>query len=437
MPKYASYIDSGIPLIGKIPEFWKVNRLKVCLKRKITDGPHETPLFLEDGVPFLSVDGIQDGNLLFEGCRFVSKEAHEQYSKKCLVEKNDILMGKAASTGKIARVKVDFPFSIWSPLALIKINPKIASPKFVEYALKSESSQIQIDHLCTSNTQKNISMDDIPKIRLCLPPIIEQMAIAEFLDKRTTQIDEAIKIKEQQIGLLKERKQIVIQRAVTQGLDQNVPMKDSKIDWIGNIPEHWEVKRAKYIFNEVDERSKTGDEELLSVSHMTGVTPRSEKNVNMFLAEDYSGSKLCRENDLVINIMWAWMGALGVSSQVGIVSPSYGVFRQKVKNTFNPIYLEYLLKSTKYIEYYNKVSTGLHSSRLRFYGHMLFAMKMGYPPIDEQNKIISYLDEQTKLIDEAVKVQDEQIVKLTEFKTSLIHDAVTGKIKVMPEMVED
>ncbi|EKO3839721.1 restriction endonuclease subunit S, partial [Vibrio harveyi] len=128
-------------------------------------------------------------------------------------------------------------------------------------------------------------------------------------------------------------------------------MKDSGVDWIGVIPEHWEVKRAKYIFDEVDERSKTGDEELLSVSHMTGVTPRSEKNVNMFMAEDYSGSKLCRENDLVINIMWAWMGALGVSSQVGIVSPSYGVYRQKVKDTFNPVYLEYLLKSTKYVEY--------------------------------------------------------------------------------------
>lgn len=214
-------------------------------------------------------------------------------------------------------------------------------------------------------------------------------------------------------------------------------MKASDVDWIGDIPEHWIVKRTKYIFDEVDERSRTGDEELLSVSHMTGVTPRSEKNVSMFMAEDYSGSKLCRKNDLVINIMWAWMGALGVSGQVGIVSPSYGVFRQKVKNTFNPIYLEYLLKSTKYVEYYNKVSTGLHSSRLRFYGHMLFAMKMGYPPIDEQNKIISYLDEQTQLIDDAVNVQNEQIVKLKEFKTSLINAAVTGKIKITPEMVED
>src|SRR5699024_10699140 len=141
---------------------------------------------------------------------------------------------------------------------------------------------------------------------------------------------------------------------VTKGLDPNVKMKDSGVDWIGEIPEHWEVKRAKYLFAEIDERSKDGSEELLSVSHMTGVTPRSEKNVSMFMSEDYTGSKLCKSGDLVINIMWAWMGALGVSRYMGIVSPSYGVFRQKQNQLFHPEYLEFLLKTTKYIEHYNQ-----------------------------------------------------------------------------------
>ena len=160
--------------------------------------------------------------------------------------------------------------------------------------------------------------------------------------------------------MLKERKQIIIQKATIQGLNSSVPMKDSGVEWVGHIPEHWNVKRAKYLFNEINERSNTGEEELLSVSHMTGVSPRSEKtNVYMFMAEDYTGSKLCHKNDLVMNIMWAWMGALGVSGQTGIVSPSYGVYRQKYENTFNPTYLEYLLKTTKYIEYYNKISTCL------------------------------------------------------------------------------
>lgn len=116
---------------------------------------------------------------------------------------------------------------------------------------------------------------------------------------------------------------------MTRGLDDRVVLKDSGVEWIGEIPMHWEVKRAKFLFDEIDDRSITGSEELLSVSHMTGVTPRSEKNVTMFQSEDYSGSKLCQKNDLVFNIMWAWMGALGISDRVGIVSPSYAIYRQK------------------------------------------------------------------------------------------------------------
>jgi type I restriction enzyme S subunit len=178
---------------------------------------------------------------------------------------------------------------------------------------------------------------------------------------------------------------------VTQGLDPDAPMRDSGVAWIGEIPKHWDIKRAKYLFKEVDERSTTGKEELLSVSHMTGVTPRSEKNVNMFMAEDYTGSKTCQKNDLVFNIMWTWMGALGVSDRPGIVSSSYGIFRQQEKDRFNPQYLEYLLKTTGYIEHYNKVSTGLHSSRLRFYGHMFFNMELGFPDRKEQDQIVTHI----------------------------------------------
>ena len=217
---------------------------------------------------------------------------------------------------------------------------------------------------------------------------------------------------------------------MTQGLDPNVPMKDSGVEWIGQIPEHWNVIRAKYLFKEVEERSVLGNEELLSVSHLTGVTPRSEKNVSMFMAEDYSGSKVCKRHDLVMNIMWAWMGALGVSDYDGIVSPAYGVYRQKIANTFNSEYLEYLLKTTKYIEHYNRVSTGLHSSRLRFYGHMFFNMKLGFPCLDEQSEIIVRIKNQTSKIELAVENLANQIEKLKEYKTTLINDAVTGKIKV-------
>jgi len=265
---------------------------------------------------------------------------------------------------------------------------------------------------------------------LPLPPKEEQIAIANFLDDKCGKIYIAVKQKENLIKLLKEQKQIIIQNAVTKGIESNRKMKNSGVEWIGEIPEEWKVKKCKYLFNEVDERSKEGKEDLLSVSHMTGVTLRSEKNVNMFLAEDYSGSKLCRKDDIIYNIMWAWMGALGASYQTGIVSPSYGVYRMKNSEFFNPKFLEYKLKITKYIEYYNRVSTGLHSSRLRFYSHMFMNMFLDFPTRDEQDKIINHIELQSSKIEKSIKLQEKQIKKLKEYKETLINSVVTGKVKV-------
>jgi type I restriction enzyme S subunit len=259
---------------------------------------------------------------------------------------------------------------------------------------------------------------------------LEQKKIVEFLDRTTTDIDRAIAQKQRLIELLQEQKAILINQAVTKGLNPNVPMRDSGIEWLGEIPEHWQVRRAKYIFREVDERSTTGEEELLSVSHITGVTPRSEKNVNMFMAEDYSGSKLCHKDDLIINIMWAWMGALGVANQTGIVSPSYGVFRQIKPGTFNSWYLEHLLRSIEYVAQYNRISTGLHSSRLRLYPHMFLSMEILLPPKDEQDQIEAITIDRIREIDAAIDSIDRETSVLEELRSVLISQAVTGKVKV-------
>lgn len=412
MPKYDEYKDSGIDWLGNIPHGWGIKKIyhlfRIGRGRVISQQE-----LVDDGkYPVYSSQTKNNGVLGYI----------QTYDFDCdqVTWTTD---GANAGTVFLRRGKHNCT-NVCGTLQPFK-NSNI-NLSFASYAL----SDITRFYKRPDTNGAKIMNNEMAHIKLMVPSYEEQSNIARFLDQKTTQIDDAISIKEKQIALLKERKQIIIQKAVTQGLYPDAPIKDSGVDWIGEIPKHWTVKKAKYLFNEVDERSKTGDEELLSVSHMTGVTPRSEKNVSMFLAEDYKGSKLCKEKDLVVNIMWAWMGALGVSGHTGIVSPSYGVFRQRRENTFNPVYLEYLLKTTKYIEYYNKVSTGLHSSRLRFYGHMFFAMKMGFPDFDEQNSIVRYLEEQTDKIDNAVAVQKSQIEKLKEYKTTLINSAVTGKIKV-------
>tara|TARA_R110001606_G_scaffold361754_3_gene514947 strand:+ start:65 stop:1354 length:1290 start_codon:yes stop_codon:yes gene_type:complete len=422
MPKYEEYISSEANWLGDVPASWELTRLGTRFSERRTKAS-------DVEYPPLSV--TRNGILP----QLESAAKTKDGDNRKLVKAGDFVINSRSDRKGSSGVS-DRDGSV--SLISIVLEPKNIHPKFCHHLLKSyvfieEYYRVGRGIVADLWTTR---YSEMRTIIIAIPTYDEQTLIANFLDKKTTQIDAAIAIKQQQIELLKERKKIIIQQAVTQGLNPNVPMKESGVEWIGQIPEHWEVKRAKYLFNEIDERSESGEEELLSVSHMTGVTLRSEKNVSMFMAEDYSGSKLCREGDLVINIMWAWMGALGVSYQVGIVSPSYGVYRQKEKNRFNPTYLEYLFKSEKYVEYYNKVSTGLHSSRLRFYGHMFFAMKVAYPSFEEQNKIIFYLVEQIRKIDLAVDFQFNQIQKLKEYKTTLISSAVTGKIKITSEFLD-
>ncbi|MHC5308015.1 restriction endonuclease subunit S [Bartonella sp. LJL80] len=201
--------------------------------------------------------------------------------------------------------------------------------------------------------------------------------------------------------------------------------RTTRVRWLPPVPEHWNEQRAKTFFREVDERSKTGKEELLSVSHLTGVTPRSQKNVTMFKAASYIGSKLCRPGDIVINTLWAWMAALGASRYAGIVSPAYGVYRPRKPDSFNPAYLDYLLRTRAYVAEYIGRSTGIRSSRLRLYPNQFLDIPLIQPPRPEQDQIVSYLRAQDAHIARFIKAKRDLIALLTEQKLQIIDQAVT------------
>jgi len=210
-----------------------------------------------------------------------------------------------------------------------------------------------------------------------------------------------------------------------EGLKPYPEYRESDHPWIDKIPAHWEEKRAKYLFREVDERSETGDEELLSVSHITGVTPRSQKNINMFLAESYIGSKLCQEGDLVINTMWAWMAALGVAKQSGIVSPSYGVYRPKSRDIFVNGYIDHLLRIKPYASEYFCRSTGIRSSRLRLYPESFLQIPILFPSYEEQILIVKFLRWINFQVRNYIQGKRKEIELLNEQKQVIIHQAVT------------
>lgn len=201
--------------------------------------------------------------------------------------------------------------------------------------------------------------------------------------------------------------------------------RQPKMRWLPAVPEHWNEQRAKTFFREVDERSKTGQEELLSVSHLTGVTPRSQKKVTMFKAASYVGSKLCRPGDIVINTLWAWMAALGASRHVGIVSPAYGVYRPHRADSFNPTYLDYLLRTRAYVAEYIGRSTGIQSSRLRLYPNQFLDIPLIQPPRPEQDQIVAYLRAQDGHIARFIKTKRDLIGLLKEQRKNIITRAVT------------
>jgi type I restriction enzyme S subunit len=201
--------------------------------------------------------------------------------------------------------------------------------------------------------------------------------------------------------------------------------RSARVHWLGQIPSHWEEKRAKYFFREVDERSEAGEEELLSVSHTTGVTPRSQKNVTMFKAENYTGHKVARPDDIVINTMWAWMSALGVSRHTGIVSSSYGVYRPiNGRKEYLPKFVDYLLRIPQFRWEYICRSTGIRASRLRLYPIEFLDIALPRPPIDEQQKIVAFLDAKDAQVRRLVRSKRHLIALLREQTQAIISQAI-------------
>jgi type I restriction enzyme S subunit len=201
--------------------------------------------------------------------------------------------------------------------------------------------------------------------------------------------------------------------------------KDSGLPWLGRLPSRWSVVRAKNFFREVDERSTTGKEELLSVSHITGVTPRSQKTITMFLAKSNIGHKLCRPDDLVINTMWAWMAALGVTRHPGMVSPAYGVYRPLPASKLLPRIADAVLRTPLYAAEYLRRSTGVNASRLRLYPEHFLRVPLIFPPPDQQAAIVRFLNHANGKIERAIRAKRKLIALLNEQKQAIIHRAVT------------
>ena len=276
--------------------------------------------------------------------------------------------------------------------------------------------------------QQRVPEDFVRDLRVRVPRLPQQRAIASYLDRETARLDALVAGKKRVLGLLAEKRRALITRAVIRGLDPRAPLRDSGIPWLGQTPAHWEMERAKWLFTERDQRSKTGEEELLTVSHLTGVTPRSAKDVNMFEAATTEGYKICLLGDLVVNTLWAWMGAMGVASVDGIVSPAYNVYEPGGR--LDPSYVDALVRLPVFAQEVTRYSKGVWSSRLRLYPEGLFAVSLPVPPLSEQREIVAHIASESRKLDKLRAAMEWTTVLLQERRAALIAAAVTGQMDV-------
>lgn len=410
---YSTYKDSRVPWMGEVPRHWNVSRVRhvsLCLdgKRVPLNGSERER---RKGIyPYWGANRIIDhvNDWLFDEPLVLLGEDGAPFFER----NRDVaffVMGK-----------------IWVNNHAHVLRPRAIAGQYLVAALNSVDYSAFID----GSTRDKLTQQAMKDIPIPLPAEQEQTSILRFLDHIDRRIRRYIRAKQKLIALLNEEKQAIIQRAVTRGIDSSVAFKPSGVDWLGDVPEHWKIRRAKFFVYEVDERSTTGTEELLSVSHITGVSPRSQKNVTMFMAVSNVGHKLCRAGDLAVNTMWAWMGALGISRYTGIVSPSYAVYRPLRNSGLLPDYADLLLRTRPYIDEYVCRSTGIRSSRLRLYPEQFLQIWLLCPPREEQLAIVRWVDHSTSAANAAIVAAQREIDLLREYRARLVADVVTGKLDV-------
>ena len=421
--------DSGVQWIGEMPSDWMTMRVKNVASKMQSGGTPDSSndgfyVEKENGIPWVTIADMSTVSYVTDTGKYISEEA--QKSKNLIIfQPGTILYAMYASVGKVAELSI--PATINQALLAIELNTSV-NGDFFKYALMAWEPYIISES--SGTTQFNLNANKVANLRFPAPNVCAQKHIACFLNAKLGQANTLIANVQAQIEKLKDYKQSLITEAVTKGLNPIAPVKNSGVEWIGEIPAHWDVKRGKVLFEESDARSADGSEELLTVSQYTGITPRSQKNVNMFEALTLEGYKICDVGDIAANTMWLWAGAIGVSAYSGVISPSYNVYRQKAEN-FAPGYLDCLLRAPMLVQEYASRSTGIRASRLRLYPKDFLDIMFPVPPFGEQQEIMRVLSDKFAAVDKLIAIKESKIEKLEQYKKSLIYEYVTGKREVM------
>lgn len=419
---YPEYKPSGFDWLPEVPAHW--------VDRKIA---RDIP-FVVGWTPPSGKDEYYDGDLPWVTIADMTQMSVEDTKSKIshlavqdkgakVVPAGSMLFSFKLSVGKIAFLTID-SYTNEAIAGFLPCGPldleywKYAAPEFIPRYGRENIYGATL-----------LNQELISSVRFSAPARAEQTQIARFLDHETARIDALIEEQQRLIELLKEKRQAVISHAVTKGLDPTVPMKDSGVEWLGEVPAHWEVLATKRFFRMVvDPAPDDNDFELLSVYTEIGVRPRKDLEQKGNKASTTDGYWRVKKGDLIVNKLLAWMGAVGYSDYDGVTSPAYDILRPS--RQLSPKFYHYTFRGKPAQQEFKRWSRGIMEMRLRLYFDELGRILMPFPPPNEQENIVAYIEVMETKFDSLGQAASEQIRFLSERRSALISAAVTGKIDV-------
>ena len=435
MERYSSYKDSNVSWIGMIPEHWEIRRFKSFFSVANGNGFKIEYQGLSSGdYPFLKVSDLNGkSNCISIAKNYVTEQMVKKESYN-IIPAGSILFSKIGEALKKNHRKINIvPCCIDNNCSAIVRRMGITEDININYAYYIMKC-VDMTWFDNGGTIPSVNIKKFISSSFTLPPLAEQEKIVSYLESKTSKIDAYVEDKEKEIQLLQELKQKTIAEAVTKGLNPNVKLKDSGISWLGMIPEHWEMKQLRSFLSLFTEKGH-GDAQLLSVTREQGVILRDKDNKeenHNFVPEDLSGYKYIEKGDFAINKMKAWQGSYAVSDYNGIVSPAY--FTCKLKGV-NKDFFSRAIRSKAYIPFFTQYSKGIRVDQWDLNPNALKSIPFLLPPVDEQQAIVSYIEEKCQKIDTLITELQAEIDYLKEYKQRLIADCVTGQVNVQNEMI--
>jgi type I restriction enzyme S subunit len=431
-PRYESYKDSGVEWLGEVPEHWSHTAMKhvFCY---VVDNRGRTPPLEASGIPMLEIKHIEgDGcypKLVFD--KFISQKTCDEFLR-CYLDDGDILFGTVGSIGKVSIVPKVFNFIIAQNVVAFRVG-KSQHNKYYYHLMNAEIFRGCLTAANKSNIQDSIKVSDILQERFCVPPYIEQQTIAAFLDRETAKIDALIAEQQRLIELLKEKRQAVISHAVTKGLTPDAPMKDSGIEWLGEVPEHWEVKQLRH-FAEVlrgkfthrprnDPAFYDGEYPFIQTGDITGSSRLITGYKQTLNERGISVSKEFPRGTLVMAI------AANIGDVAILDFPAYfpdSIVGLVPNDKSDLMFLFYLMMALKQ----PMLMSATVSTQMNLNVDQICSLIAPCPPLEEQSEIFFFLDNETIKLDTLTAEAKRGIELLQERRTALISAAVTGKIDV-------